>query len=53
MLVIMLRIFAKGRSWQEELVAAQKAWNFGGEAVIIITDSKSVVLKIGELSRAK
>ena len=46
-------IFAKGKSWQEELVAAQKAWNFSWEAVTSITDSKSVVLKIGELSRAK
>jgi 16S rRNA (guanine527-N7)-methyltransferase len=46
-------IFPKGRSWQEELVAAEKTWNFSWEAVNSITDSKAVVLKIGELSRAK
>ena len=45
-------IFAKGKSWQEELVAAEKTWNFSWEAVTSITDPKSVVLKIGELSRA-
>ena len=46
-------IFPKGRSWQEELVAAEKTWNFSWEAVNSITDSQAVVLKIGELSRAK
>ena len=45
-------IFSKGKSWKEELVAAEKTWNFSWEAVTSITDSKSVVLKIGELSRA-
>ena len=45
-------IFAKGKSWREELFAAQKTWNFSWEAVTSITDPKSVVLKIGELSRA-
>ena len=42
----------KGKTWKEELVAAEKTWNFSWEAVTSITDSKSVVLKIGELSRA-
>ena len=46
-------IFPKGRSWQEEIVAAEKTWNFSWEAVNSITDSQAVVLKIGELSRAK
>ena len=46
-------IFPKGRSWQEELVAAEKTWNFSWEAVNSITDSQAVVLKIGDLSRAK
>ena len=46
-------IFPKGKSWQEELVAAEKTWNFSWEAVSSITDSQAVVLKIGELSRAK
>ena len=46
-------IFPKGRSWQEELVAAEKTWNFSWKAVNSITDSQAVVLKIGELSRAK
>ena len=46
-------IFPKGRSWQEELVAAEKTWNFSWEAVNSITDSQAVVLKIGELSRVK
>ena len=45
-------IFSKGKSWKEELVAAEKTWNFSWEAVTSITDAKSVVLKIGELSRA-
>jgi len=45
-------IFSKGKSWKEELVAAEKTWNFRWEAVTSITDAKSVVLKIGELSRA-
>ena len=45
-------IFSKGKSWKEELVAAEKIWNFSWEAVTSITDAKSVVLKIGELSRA-
>ena len=45
-------IFAKGKSWREELFVAQKTWNFSWEAVTSITDPKSVVLKIGELSRA-
>ena len=44
-------IFSKGKSWKEELVAAEKTWNFSWEAVTSITDAKSVVLKIGELSR--
>jgi len=46
-------IFPKGRSWREEIVAAEKTWNFSWEAVNSITDSQAVVLKIGELSRAK
>ena len=45
-------IFSKGKSWKEELVAAEKTWNFSWEAVTSITNSNSVVLKIGELSRA-
>ena len=45
-------IFSKGKSWKEELVAAEKTWNFSWEAVTSITDARSVVLKIGELSRA-
>ena len=45
-------IFSKGKSWKEELDAAEKTWNFSWEAVTSITDAKSVVLKIGELSRA-
>ena len=45
-------IFSKGKSWKEELFAAEKTWNFSWEAVTSITDAKSVVLKIGELSRA-
>ena len=46
-------IFPKGKSWQEELFVAEKTWNFSWEAVNSITDSQAVVLKIGELSRAK
>jgi (p)ppGpp synthase/HD superfamily hydrolase len=46
-------IFAKGKSWQEELFVAEKTWNFSWEAVNSITDSQAVVLKIGDLSRAK
>ena len=45
-------LFSKGKTWKEELVAAEKTWNFSWEAVTSITDAKSVVLKIGELSRA-
>ena len=45
-------IFSKGKSWKEELVAAEKTWNFSWEAVTSITDPKSVVLKIGGLSSA-
>jgi len=45
-------LFSKGKTWKEELVAAEKTWNFSWEAVTSITDEKSVVLKIGELSRA-
>ena len=44
-------LFSKGKSWKEELFAAEKTWNFSWEAVTSITDAKSVVLKIGELSR--
>ena len=45
-------LFSKGKSWKEELFAAEKTWNFSWEAVTSITDAKAVVLKIGELSRA-
>mgnify|MGYP005670599177 CR=1 FL=1 len=45
-------IFSKGKSWKEELVTAEKTWNFSWEAVTSKTDAGSVVLKIGELSRA-
>lgn len=46
-------IFPKGKSWQEELFVAGKTWNFSWEAVNSITDSQAVVLKIGDLARAK
>ena len=46
-------IFPKGKSWQEELFVAEKTWNFSWEAVNSITDSQAVVLKIGDLARAK
>ena len=49
---LLILIFSKGKSWKEELVAAEKTWNFSWEADTSITDAKSVVLKIGELSRA-
>ena len=39
-------IFPKGLTWQKELAAAQKAWNFDHEVIKSKTDPSGVLLKI-------
>ena len=39
-------VFPKGLTWQKELAAAQKAWNFDHEVIKSKTDPSGVLLKI-------
>ena len=45
-------IFLKGASWQDEVAAARETWNFDMEVHPSATPSGSVILNIGDLSRA-
>lgn len=44
-------IFPKGRSYKDEIKAAENKWNFQYDAVSSATDSESVVLVIRNLTR--
>ena len=44
-------IFPKGRSYKDEIKAAESKWNFQYDAVSSATDSESVVLVIRNLTR--
>jgi len=44
-------LFPKGKTWVEELEKAEKSWNFSHEIIRSDTDSKSVVLRIRDVTR--
>ena len=45
-------LFLKGQKHKEEIEVARKSWQFRCEVIESLTDSKAVVLKIGEIQRA-
>ncbi|NBC19467.1 MAG: 16S rRNA (guanine(527)-N(7))-methyltransferase RsmG [Alphaproteobacteria bacterium] len=46
-----IALFPKGRTWHEELTAAQQSWNFTCEAIVSRTHREGAILKISEVIR--
>ena len=46
-----IALFPKGESWQKELAAARRAWQFEAEAITSLTNRDSVILCIKGISR--
>ena len=46
-------IFPKGESWKKEAENARKQWNFDLEVIKSKTQARSVILKVGSISRAR
>jgi 16S rRNA (guanine527-N7)-methyltransferase len=44
-------LFPKGESWQKELAAARRAWQFEAETITSLTNPNSVILCIKGISR--
>ncbi len=44
-------LFPKGVNWQKEVEEARKAWFFEYEAITSETESGSIILRIGDISR--
>ncbi|TAN58682.1 MAG: 16S rRNA (guanine(527)-N(7))-methyltransferase RsmG [Rhodospirillales bacterium] len=46
-------LFLKGKSWQEELTAAEKKWMMRSESIPSRSDPEGVILKISEVRRER
>ena len=46
-----LCLFAKGKTWQAEVGAAQKSWRFDCDPIKSITDPEAAILRIGGIVR--
>ncbi|MGH1355153.1 MAG: 16S rRNA (guanine(527)-N(7))-methyltransferase RsmG [Thalassovita sp.] len=46
-----IALFPKGVNWQKEVEEARKAWFFEYEAITSETESGSIILRIGDISR--
>ncbi len=44
-------LFLKGKSWREEIKAAQETWRFRWNAIESKTNAEAVLLEIGEITR--